>query len=213
MKTLIVITFLAAAASAGAETLVLQPGHEGKDGFIYYEEPGTNYGYLPHLIIGNQEYYGECRTLIEWDISELQEDIVIESAEMGLFCYAMGGDQGQPSPIRVYRITEFWEENYVTWNSRPDYDGTEWVEVEWNYENSWTLIDIADYVIGWYTGESANYGLVGIVAYEGYTLDYRSSDYDDVTSQRPKLTIEYSEDPGDASVTPSSLGTIKVVYR
>ncbi|MBU0519425.1 DNRLRE domain-containing protein [bacterium] len=179
---------------AEAETIVLQPGSEGKDTYVCDCLPNTNNpnGPVSHLYQGS---YGACydRMLIEWDISSIPEEMVITDATMELLTFSnlYGSVQGQ---MTYSLITSHWEETSVTYNTEPDTSHAIYQVVEnWPLTSGELLaVDIAEFVQAWYAGSYENYGLYGVCQNTSSTCcaGFHSSDAT-TASTRPKLTINY----------------------
>ena len=97
-------------------TLILQPGSEGADTYIEGESGHTDHNKendkkLKISSASNQPY----RTLIQFDLSSLPPDVLIESAE---FEFELSG-LGSNDTFEIHAVSEAWDEAGVTWES-PD---------------------------------------------------------------------------------------------
>ncbi len=95
-------------------TLILQPS--GKDAAIVSISPTTNYGSQANIVIerSNTTQVGD---LIEFDISALPAEVVIDSASLGLYYYQaiLGTPAGRT--YNCYRVLRRdWVEAQATWN-------------------------------------------------------------------------------------------------
>jgi len=184
--------------SSQNDTLILQPGSEGKDCYICDCSPNVNSpnGGKTFLYQGQ---YQTCydRMLIQWDLSALPPNRNIIQAEMKLYCYNRYGTKAS-GKMTYYRITSFWNEDSVTYNTRPDtsHDVTATVN-QWPSGTNWHSIDITQFVQGWYQGTFPNYGLYGHCIQTSGTCvaGFHSSDHANA-SQRPQLIIIYSSASG-----------------
>ena len=97
---------------------------EGKDAVIQSFLPDSNYAnleYLTALAWTNAGDFNASRTLIEFDISDIPVQTQIDSATLSLFWTSSGIFNGQTgeNEYSIYKITESWQENSVTWNNQP----------------------------------------------------------------------------------------------
>lgn len=93
--------------------------------------------------------------------------------------------------VKVWRITESWASNTVTWNNRPsisDFSN----DIETNTGSAWHLWSVTELVAKWANGQWSNYGLMMRATVEN------SSNYDDYygsrttsTDYRPYLNVNY----------------------
>ncbi|RJP81011.1 MAG: T9SS C-terminal target domain-containing protein [Candidatus Zixiibacteriota bacterium] len=188
-----ILAILAAATLLGAESLVLQPGAEGKDTYIC--------DCLPHVNNPNgavtvlyQGQWGACfdRLLIQWDLSGLPAGATVDSAVMELYFFGMyGSPAGQMS---YCRILEDWGETEVTYNTAPDTTQEGKILLDWPAQSfSWFPVDVTAWVQGWHAGTWPNYGIYGMCEGTAATCDaeFYSSDYVLIPANRPKLTVWY----------------------
>lgn len=206
MKPVSLIACLVIPAAAPGTVLELFPV---QDAYVCDCQPGTtnpngNSSYLYH------GQFGSCfdRTLIQWDISDLPENIEIISAEMNLYCEAFWGT---PSGGPVYfMIDGDWDENTVTFNSQPGYDTTVSVSADWPAAGTWHSVDVQPFVEEWISGTHCNYGIYCFCqGTEGTSVPgFWSGDYPD-EELRPRLVIEYQE----MSFASATWGLLKSILR
>ena len=100
----------------------------------------------------------QCDTLIKFDISSVPSKSLIVSATLSLYYYDWNQNDPSGRKLDLYRLTENWDEESVTWNSKPSYDSqivssaiipSSFQTVFWNVTN-----DVQDFIDGLKT----NYG-------------------------------------------------------
>jgi hypothetical protein len=208
-----VFVFLLLVPFVYADELVLQPGSEGKDGYIRKDDPTKCFGTSKNLDAGQFWHNSAHRLLLRFDLSELPHNANISSAELKLWMYNDGPNKDVQ--LNVHRITRDWEEgtkgyhdNGATWNT---YDGVN----SWNTpggdfdpliiasrivktQNQYYSWDVTDLVIAWKQGSYENYGMILKGEDEQSDIQkrkrFRSSDYG-TQSQRPQLIINYNLGP------------------
>lgn len=185
---------LAAPFLTQTDTLVLQPGAEGKDCYICDCSPTTN---SPNggVTLLYQGQYQTCydRLLIQWDISALPAGANIISAEMWLYCYNLYTTRASGKMV-YYRITKFWKEDSVTFATQPDTSHDITVTANrWPAGGYWHSVNVTPFVQGWHQGTFPNYGIYGHAIQTNGTCvaGFHSSDHA-TENQRPKLIIIYS---------------------
>ena len=105
--------------------------------------------------------------------------MTFESASLRL-CEAGGGNTSYPGIVGIYAfsILNAWNENNVTWNSRPG----SWVS---NYgyslhdpnQNPCVIIDVSETVSAWYSGARANHGFMLSSTSNAYVPYYTKEGY------------------------------------
>jgi hypothetical protein len=179
-----------------AETIVLQPGNEGKDTYVCDCLPNVN---NPNGPVTNlyQGQYGKCydRLLIQWDLSPLPQDISITSAVMELKCSGVYGSLS--GRMVYYRIVGEWEETGVSFTGLPGHTPEDSVIADWPVSGQWHAVDITRFVQKWVEDPPSNRGIYGHSA--GTTgqccIQFNSSDVSTVANH-PKLTITYVTSSG-----------------
>jgi PKD repeat protein len=128
MKYLLILLFFAASAFTTAqETVILQPGSEGKDTFVSSYEPGLNKGDRGELYVMSWTFYGgnpgSQRTFIEFDLDFLGTTAEIIDARLNLYYYVNPSNPGLSNygdnEAFIRRVITPWEENVITWNDQP----------------------------------------------------------------------------------------------
>jgi hypothetical protein len=184
------------AVPLSAETIVLQPGSEGKDTYVCDCLPKVN---NPNGPVTNlyQGQYGNCfdRLLIRWDLSSLPQNVSITSAIMELKAGSLTGSlSGQ---MVYYRITDDWKETGVTFATLPGYTPEDSVITNWPTSGQWHAVDITQFVQKWYADTASNHGIYGhsVRTTKQCTQQFSSSDVS-TAANRPKLTITYTPASG-----------------
>lgn len=119
----IIIYFLSLTVTS-QDTLFLKPGpDEGKDVRVNQTSYGTANSVL--FMCGEWTYYGvvaKDRSIIEFNFSSLPENIKLIKASLSLYAHEEGHSQlSGNNKSMLYRITERWLEDEVTWQDQPQY--------------------------------------------------------------------------------------------
>jgi hypothetical protein len=179
-----------------AETLTIQPD-DGKDAFVtngQYVE--YNFG-TDQYLIGSWFSFSDPPTeragLIQFGLDPIPDNATVTSAELWIY---QAGNIGTDEELAVFRITEEWQENSVTWAAKPMVDGVivDTLLILDSCNICWRQWDVTDLVNDWLNGTWDNYGFwirdvtgIGI----GNAL-FHSSDCSGLNCVKPKLVIEYS---------------------
>ncbi len=189
-----------------AETLVLQPGSEGKDAGVgnMFGWEGTNFG--------NEEWFSGIGIIsyfaafIEFDLSSIPAGSTINSAIITLWAEYRDGQ------IYFRPVTSAWDEMSITWNNQPstlppevshpisrgEPDEDCYFGCPWNFD----ITSIVQYWI-----DNSNFGLR--VTADTPTIGWMMASSDNLTRPTPKLTVDY----GTVGVEETSWGKIKNIYR
>ncbi|TKJ42552.1 hypothetical protein CEE37_02360 [candidate division LCP-89 bacterium B3_LCP] len=188
-----------------AETLVLQPGAEGKDSYTCNCAPNTNnpFGPITKLYQGQ---IGVCinTALSQWDISTIPANVIITDATVEFHCFQMEGTL--TGEMLYSRILEDWGETLVTHNTLPRYTEDGQIVTGWPVGGQWHVVDVTEFVQGWYSGAYPNFGIIMHSRNTSGTCDanWYSSDYT-IPAYRPQMTITYQTlSPIEVTLTPDN---------
>jgi len=184
------------------DTIVLQPGVEGKDALIWSITPENNYGDSPKFLCMSWSFggiVGADRSLIQFDLSEIPEDREIISAKLNLFFKNLEPNEtfhtGENASV-LNLITETWDEQTVTWNNAPS--TTEDFQVilpkSVNPRQDYLNIDVTEALSNLYQFPDLYFGWeLSLMDESPYRcLLFASGDIDEA-HLRPSLEIIYSE--------------------
>ncbi|HEC82555.1 MAG TPA: DNRLRE domain-containing protein, partial [Thermoplasmatales archaeon] len=182
------------------DTIVLYPTD---DATIHCKNPDANDGHTDHMTVRNMyghpsdPDYWERDSLIRFDISSIATNSIIYSAKLKLYYYYWWDNNPVGHDLTLYRITSDWNEDTVTWNTRPSYapqptgystvPSSAGIWMEWD-----VTIDIQDFVngvtnYGWMIKDEYYWGAHNIpITY------FRTKEYGDFT---PYLEIEFGSPP------------------
>lgn len=196
-------------AAAGMDSLVLQPGPEGKDACAWLTYPGTNYGAA--------EYYYAIGLpdrglgFIEFDLSGLPGDASIVAARLHLWgAYHEG-------VLTLEPVATAWDELTLTWSNQPGVvspaiasttpvsRGLPSGDCYWGCVRSF---DVTAIVAAWKSGTIANHGFRILGNTPG--IGWMMASGDCASYPRPKLSITFESQTPAAR---ASWGRLKAMYR
>lgn len=177
---------------------IYQPNSiSGKDAVVQSFLPDSNYAnldYIAALAWTNAGKFNASRALIEFDFSDIPVQTKIDSATLSLFWTSSGiftGQTGENS-FSIYKITQSWLENSVTWNNQPDTTNKNTITVPKSIseQQSYLNIDVTKLVQDMINNPSENHGFMLKLDEEfPYKLVIvASSDHPD-ESRHPKLVV------------------------
>lgn len=210
MKTLMAIVFLSTVIYS-QEILTLKPGpKEGKDAWIWSFPKAQNYNWgVPRegnhgldnvfraesWIWFESERTDTIRGLIQFDLSALPENAIIDSAKLNLFFSSNPGFTKQEGENLCYveQIVEKWNEAEVTWINQPaTTTEARLLLPKSTSDTSDYSIDATNFVRYFYENPNDNNGLMFKMKeekeYRGLT--FASSDHEE-EALRPELKIFY----------------------
>ncbi|MCR4327291.1 MAG: DNRLRE domain-containing protein [Nanoarchaeota archaeon] len=185
-------------AGVSQSTLVLQPGPEGKDTWLkyylypngdesYYNYPDTSILRFDHEAIGNHAYLSE--SLIQFNVSGVPSNSEIISAKLKVYGWATINSISLIPKMSLVKLISPWNENTVTWTTKPSYEVI--LVKEFTYEGvlSWYEMDVTSTVQSWINGDS-NYGFGFVNEYNDSHGGVYGGDHEN-SSKRPILEITY----------------------
>jgi len=178
---------------------VFQPDASlGKEAIIETIAPDQNFGSEPFLTIfswTNSGTFNTARSLIAFDLTSIPSQTTIKTAKLFLYwnTYQNLTEHTGENAFTLYKISQPWDENSVTWNNQPAITRSDSVIVAKSASvNQSYGIDVTRLVQGMINTPTNNYGFMLKLEQE---FPYRlviltSSDYSDV-GKRPKLVVYY----------------------
>jgi len=149
---------LIAAAPTRADTLIFYPTD---DAFLEEYSPGVNFGSWDMMVARNTgSGPWEEDPLVRFDISSVPPGTEIASATLHLYYYRWDDHYPGGRPLICRRITSDWDEETVTWNTRPGWASeiTDQTNVPDSYQ--WMEWGVTDDVQAFVNGEENDYGWV-----------------------------------------------------
>ncbi len=189
---------------ASADEILIEPN---RDAFVCDCDPGATNPFAGNQFLA-QGRISSCfhRTYISWDLSDIPAGSTIESAEFRIYCAQRDG--AASGDMLYFRVTEDWNENTVTFGNRPSHTEEGVVILsDWPVANSWHSVDVTDFTLDWFSGETDNYGLYCHSQYcTGMNDCLFYSSRVSVPAYRPKLVVNYTT---SASLDPVTWGEVK----
>jgi PKD repeat protein len=183
------------------DTIVLQPGPEGKDAEISSLQPDINYGGTSKFVAMAWTHSGEPgnhRAIIDFDLSMIPPGGEIVDARLNLYYVCLEPTyvpQTGNNESYLQLITEEWDEGTVTWNTQPSITTEDqvYLPASTEPEQDYTNIDVTIPVRKMYNEPENYHGLMLRLITEEYyrCLLFASGDYMDYPELRPKLEIIY----------------------
>ena len=93
--------------------------------YVASAKPTTNYWQAPMIMVGRDSAIaGKCQGLIKFDLPSLNRGDVVVNAQLdALQIYADAYTSSTPdTAIEIHAVTNSWNKNTVTWNSKPAYE-------------------------------------------------------------------------------------------
>ena len=161
------------------------------------------------------------RPVIGFTLPTLPSDEVIVSVLLVLRVTTSG-----TAPVNVYRVTDTWAENTVTWgNTANDYAAGSLGSFTPSTNNVYVSVDITSTVNGWYASTFANHGVVlhsgasssaRFASRNNATANYRPLLYFTTARIVPALTVVKSNailsDPYNGSTNPKAIPGAVTTY-
>jgi len=190
-------SFPIASGASGSKTKTLYPTD---DTFVWQESSGSNYGDEEFMKIKNFNGWfldddNQMDGLIKFDVTSIPTGSTIVSAKLYLYYYDY--DYNNPdahSVLELYRMTSNWDEDTVTWNTRPVYSVlTTSATVPSSF--AWIDWDVTSDIQNFVDGTVSNYGWKIHDSYEWDNVDIPVTKFltKEYGSYSPYLEIEYAK--------------------
>jgi hypothetical protein len=192
------VLILVIVASASDYEITLQPNPVwGEDATVDSRDPAANFGDDEELRLDNDG--SDVSRFYLYFETDFLEDLELTDAVFSLYATSVSG--GSALDVEVYEVTENWHENAITWNDQPAV-GSLLGSAAFPTDTGW--LDVSLPVPPY------DEGLMVTVSNESDTATavFHSSD-SSAEYRRPKLTLTFEF----SSVTPTSLGHIKTMFR
>lgn len=182
-------------------SIVLQPGPEGKDAKIFNLDALANYGNDQEFIAAQLDYSGEpgtTRSIVEFDLSSIPKGVTVTDAKLSLFYNSESqtpGHIGENASV-LRRLIVAWDEATVAWNQQPAYtlENEVLIPASSNSTQDYNNIDVTQLVRDMVAHPNNSHGFIFMLQDEQFTgksVKFYSSDAQD-PDKRPKLVITYS---------------------
>ncbi len=177
-------------ASAETKTVIV-----AQDAYANEAYPDKIYGSLNHIVTSNK--FTTRLGYIQFEYFELPDGAVIDSGTLRFNVYERHyADTGK---VNVGPITGDWNENAVTWNSKPTINQTQAIEAQVDLtSDGWKEVAITSLVRKWSDGTIEQkglfiypYGFLYATPETEYAFTFRTKESDSA----PKLEIEYHLEP------------------
>lgn len=134
-------------------TLGLNPT---KDAFVRSSAPTLNHGTEQSMLIGRSKEFNEVyRSFIEFDLSSLPEEIIIEKATLKIYNQKETG----VNQYAVYKSNQSWRERDVTWVNQPKLG--ELIDlIDAGNEIGYVSFDVTSSIKKWHENPLINNGFV-----------------------------------------------------
>jgi hypothetical protein len=179
---------------------IYQPdGINGKDAIVESIEPDQKFGDSIHFAVfswTNGGLFNNARALIEFDLSGIPPQTKILAAKLSFYWISYNNLTGHTgyNEFSIYKITQAWNENTVTWNTQPSISNIDSVSVSKSIltTQSYPDIDVTKLVQDMINHPNTNYGFMLKLNEEfPYKLVIMASSDYPINSKRPKLVVYY----------------------
>lgn len=203
-------------AYSQTKTITLKPDStHGKDAVVFSrtDAKAKNYGNVFHNSAATWTWdndglgQGTFRSLIEFGLDTLPKGTIIKSATLKMYytkAVKIDGNHQTPNPSTLYRITQGWGENTVTWNNQPPIAATG-ISISGLSGTSNLEVDVTTDVQDMFANGSSNFGWLlknnSENPYVGILL--ASSDNSDY-AKNPELILDVILPPTKITLKPDS---------
>ena len=197
----LLVSILSSLAQTNVKTLVLRPGpSDGIDSDIRTDLPDTPRGWSPDFIANAwtaQGNYFTQRSLLKFDLSQIPAGASVVQSTLYLFTNLTTGhhqlDSGANAAC-LYRITQAWSPDQVTWNNQPAFSTADYVSLAQSVSHTQNyIVDVTAHVSDMVANPSGNFGwLFKLQTEEKYRCMVFASSNNLTEEWRPKLVIQYT---------------------
>ena len=159
------------------------------DSHVYKNNPDNNYGSSSTLFIDDSDLI--MRIYIRFDLSSIPSNAQIIYAKLSIYRSDTGSNPTGKT-VKIYRVTEDWNESDITWNNQPNSVSVETDSATIPSGQTWLEFNVTGDVQGFINGSYDNYGWV--IKCSDCPNDseawFRSKEYSEA-DYHPKLEIIY----------------------
>jgi hypothetical protein len=136
-------------------TVVLEPTD---DATIKQDNPDSNSGTDGSIVLRSQDFL-ELDGLIKFNLSTVPSNATIQYASLQLYYYDYFSENPGGHKVNLFRITSDWNEENVTWNTRPSYitEPSSFAIMPATI-NDWVFWNVTGDVLMFYNSGTPNYG-------------------------------------------------------
>lgn len=209
------------------ECQTFKPGPDkGKDAILHglSSEASTNLGNSEQFVATAWTFDGApavVKSIIEFDMSNIPTNAVIQSSELHLYAWASNSGFGSHSTLSgsnefyVQRITTPWDEQTVTWNTAPSVTNQNQIilPASNSYDEDYIGIPVDALVQDQVSDPSNSFGLqISILNENHYRMvNFCSSDHPNI-SKHPSLKVCYTEPTNSIDENQKISGMILNLY-
>lgn len=158
-----------------------------QDAFVREGIPTLNYGTEQSMAVGHHSILNESyRSLIQFDISSLPKDIIIDKALVNL---SSSESRKTSQQLGMFSLQSEWTELGVTWNNQPAISNL--LDIQ-NIKDGKITFDITSETKNWYDGSIKNYGLE-IKAINETVPEHVQFNTRESSADKPYLEITYRD--------------------
>lgn len=160
--------------------------------FVSSAQPNNNFCFYPVLYTGTDAGFGSCTSLLKFDLSTVEIDVV-DSAELVLSVIVKTG--ARPSKVVVNRVVDYFNSTKVTYAAQPAIEAIP-SEVRVTAEDLYTTlhIDVTQLVNDWLSRKYKNRG-IALTNTDRITVVQFGSDRIVWEPYFPKLVLNYFPKP------------------
>jgi hypothetical protein len=125
---------------------------------------------VPEVNVGSDGVESQWRAFVRFDTSAIPSRALVQSATLVLTAGDLQGGTDKSTQLRIYRVSEPWSPDRISWNNQPALEDGHESEVPVTRVDREVRFDLTSLVIGWHRQAIDNRGLGIRVADETKSL-------------------------------------------